>query len=390
MNPRTYLDYNATAPLRPQAAEVMASVLAETGNPSSVHAEGRRAREHIEAAREKVAALVNAKVRNVTFTSGGTEANMTALMPQVVALEDASATHCFVSAIEHPSALSGGRFRPSEVSEIAVRTDGTVDVPGFAAQLESFRANNPSMPFMASVMLANNETGAVQPVAEIAELVHELKGILHCDAVQAAGKIDIDIASLGADMLTLSAHKFGGPQGVGALVLGDGLEDFSSALLRGGGQEMRRRAGTENVAGIAGFGVAAEIAARDVGDFQRIGELRDQLEARIKAISPDAVVFAGGAARLANTSCFAVPGMKAETSVIGLDLEGVAASAGSACSSGKVERSHVLDAMGVEPALGECAVRVSLGWKSQVVDVEQFIAAWTLIHHRYQEQRRAA
>jgi len=390
MSPRTYLDYNATAPLRPQAAEAMAAVLGETGNPSSVHAEGRRALEHVEAAREKIAGLVNAKARNMIFTSGGTEANMTALTPQAVAPEGTSEAHCFVSAIEHPSVLCGGRFQPSHVSGIAVGTDGTVDVSSFAAQLEDYRSANPSVPFMASVMLANNETGAIQPVAEIAELVHGAGGVLHCDAVQAAGKIDIDIASLDADMVTLSAHKIGGPQGVGALVLGTGLGNFSSALLRGGGQEMRRRAGTENVAGIAGFGVAAEIAAQDIGDFRRIGELRDELEIRIKSESPDAVIFAERAPRLANTSCFAVPGMKAETSVIGLDLEGVAVSAGSACSSGKVERSHVLDAMGVEPGLAECAIRVSLGWTSQAANVEQFIAAWGLIHHRFREQRRAA
>jgi cysteine desulfurase len=390
MSPRTYLDYNATAPLRPQAAEAMAAVLGETGNPSSVHAEGRRAREHIEAAREKVAGLVNAKTRNVIFTSGGTEANMTALSPHAVAQEGAAEARCFVSAIEHPSVLSGGGFQPSQVFEIAVGSDGAVNVPGFAAQLEDYRSTNPSEPFMASVMLANNETGAVQPVAEIAERVHGSGGVLHCDAVQAAGKIDIDIASLDADMLTLSAHKFGGPQGVGALILGAGLENFSGALLRGGGQEMRRRAGTENVAGIAGFGVAADIAARDIDDFRRVGELRDELEARTISIAPDMVVFAGDAPRLANTSCFAVPGMKAETAVIGLDLEGVALSAGSACSSGKVERSHVLDAMGIEPRLAECAIRVSLGWKSEAADVEQFVAAWSLIHHRYQEQAQAA
>jgi len=390
MSPRTYLDYNATAPLRPQAAEAMAAVLGETGNPSSVHAEGRRAREYIEAAREKVAGLVNAKARNVIFTSCGTEANMTALSPQAVAPEGASGTHCFVSAIEHPSVLCGGRFEQADVSEIAVGGDGTIDVSSFAGQLENYRSSNPSGTFLVSVMLANNETGAIQPVAELAEQVHGLGGVLQCDAVQAAGKIPIDIASLGADMLTLSAHKFGGPQGIGTLILGPGAEDFAAPLLRGGGQEMRRRAGTENVAGIAGFGVAAEIAARDIEDFRRIAELRDELEIRIKSESPDAVIFAERAPRLANTSCFAVPGMKAETSVIGLDLEGVAVSAGSACSSGKVDRSHVLDAMGVEPGLAECAMRVSLGWKSQAADVEQFITAWSLIHHRYQEQAQAA
>jgi cysteine desulfurase len=390
MSPRTYLDYNATAPMRAQAANAMAAVLGETGNPSSVHAEGRRAREHVETAREKLAGLINAKPRNVIFTSGGTEANMTALTPRAVAPEGTSGAHCFVSSIEHPSVLCGGRFEPADVSTIAVGADGTVDVSGFAAQLQAYRSRNPNAPFMASVMLANNETGAIQPVAEIAELVHEFGGTLHCDAVQAAGKIGVDMASLGADMLTLSAHKMGGPQGVGALVLGAGAENFSSPLLRGGGQELRRRAGTENVAGIVGFGVAAEIAGDDIGDFQRIGQLRDELERQTKSVSPDAVVFAESAPRLANTSCFAVPGMKAETCVIGLDLEGIAVSAGSACSSGKVERSHVLDAMGVDQGLAECAVRVSLGWKTQAADIERFVAAWSLIHRRVQEQRRAA
>ena len=390
MSPRTYLDYNATAPMRPQAADAMAAVLGETGNPSSVHAEGRRAREHVEAAREKVASLVNAKPRNVIFMSGGTEANMTALTPRVVAPEDTSGAHCFVSVIEHPSVLCGGRFEARDVSKIAVGAEGTIDVSGFAAQLQAYRSRNPNAPFMASVMLANNETGAIQPVAEIAELVHGFDGILHCDGVQAAGKIGIDMVSLGVDMLALSAHKMGGPQGVGALVLGAGAENFSGPLLRGGGQELRRRAGTENVAGIVGFGVAVEIAARDSGDFQRIGQLRDELERQTKSVSPDVVVFAEDAPRLANTSCFAVPGMKAETCVIGLDLEGVAVSAGSACSSGKVEHSNVLEAMGVDQGLAECAVRVSLGWKTQAGDIERFIAAWSPIHHRFQEQAQAA
>ena len=389
MGPRTYLDCNATAPIRPEAAEAMAAALRETGNPSSVHGQGQRARERVEAVRDQVAALVKADPRDVIFTSGGTEANMTALTPD--ALPDGTAgAHCFISAIEHPSVLCGGRFDSGDVSEIAVTADGVVDVAGFSKQLETFRSSALDVPFMASVMLANNETGAIQPVAEISGLVHEAGGLMHCDAVQAAGKIHIDMGALGADLVTLSAHKFGGPQGVGALILGAEAENFSAPLLRGGGQEMRRRAGTENVAGIVGFGVAAEIAAGDVENFQGIGELRDKLEQRIKGLSADALVFAEEAPRLANTLCFAVPGMKAETSVIGLDLKGVAVSAGSACSSGKVERSHVLGAMGVEPALAECAIRVSLGWKSKGADIEHFAAAWSGIYQRFQEQDQAA
>lgn len=390
MNTRTYLDYNASAPIRPQVFGVMAEVLGEGGNPTSIHAEGRHMRERVEAARDQVAALVKADPRNVIFTSGGTEANMTALAPEALPGAAGQDAHCFVSAIEHPSALCGGRFDAARISQIAVGADGVVDIEKLTAQLQAYRAEFPDRPFMAAVMLANNETGAIQPIARIADLVHDLGGVLHCDCVQAAGKIDIDIEALGADMIALSAHKLGGPQGVGALVLGERLAEFQAPLLRGGGQELRRRAGTENVAGIAGFGVAAEIAAAEIGDLERVGRLRDELEQRTRAISPEQVVFAQAAPRLANTSCFAVSGLLAETSVIGLDLEGVAVSAGSACSSGKVERSHVLGAMGVEDSLAECAIRVSLGWNSQAADIARFAEAWSSIARRRGERRQAA
>jgi cysteine desulfurase len=237
-------------------------------------------------------------------------------------------------------------------------------------------------------MAANNETGAIQPVAEASKIVHAADGLLHTDAVQVAGRLHLDLAALGADMMTLSAHKIGGPKGIGALVLRDGVAVES--LIKGGGQERRRRAGTENVAGIVGFGVAAELAAADVHRVSEIAVLRDGLEARALGIEPDAVVASGRVARLPNTSCIAVPGTKAETLVIGLDLAGVAVSAGSACSSGKVEASHVLSAMGLPPEIAQGAIRVSLGIGTMSADIERFIGAWSELIKRMRQRQEAA
>ncbi len=367
MNQRSYLDYNATAPLRPEVREAMGEALSLCGNPSSVHAEGRAARAAIEAARADVASLAGARPEDVIFTSGGTEANALAL-----AAPAGSAWHCYVSAVEHPSVLAGGRFYPETTTRIPVTSDGIIDLQMLASELAKHHLGGWRP--LVSVMAANNETGAVQPVAETSEIVHSADGLLHTDAVQAAGRIELDIAALGADMLSLSAHKIGGPKGVGALVLGNGAS--VEPLIKGGGQERRRRAGTENVAGIVGFGVAAKLAAAELKNIGEVAELRDELEQGALAVAPGAAVLSAKVARLPNTSCIAVPGVKAETLVIGLDLAGIAVSSGSACSSGKVEASHVLSAMGVPDELAQGAIRVSLGFATKRADIDNFLKAF--------------
>ena len=382
MSQRVYLDYNASAPLRPEVREAMVEALAIDGNPSSVHAEGRAARAAIEAAREKVAFLVGAVPANVIFTSGGTESNATALAPKT------AADPLFVSAIEHPSVLAGGRFPANAVRQIPVTGNGVIDLEILAGELDTHHFEGERARALVSVMTANNETGAIQPVSEAAAIVHERGGVLHSDAVQAAGKLKLDLAALGADLLTLSAHKMGGPKGVGALVLRRGME--VAPLLQGGSQERRRRAGTENVACIVGFGVAAELAVADLEKVQAVAKLRDELEAGASAVTPDAVVFSAAVPRLPNTICLAVPGTKAETLVIGLDLAGLAVSSGSACSSGKVEASHVLSAMGVTQEIAQGAIRVSLGWATEAEHVERFIEAWGALIKRLKEARQAA
>jgi cysteine desulfurase len=364
MAERVYLDWHATAPLRAEVRVAMLAALDLVGNPSSVHAEGRAARRVVEEAREQVATLVGAAPKNVTFTSGGTEANALALAPRK------GAETLLVSAIEHPSVRAGGRFPASE--EVAVTAQGQVDVAALERRLAQRDGGRP----LVAIMLANNETGIVQPVARAAQVVHTAGGLLHTDAVQAAGKIPCNIGTLGADLLSLSAHKLGGPKGVGALIRRDDAITVEP-LVKGGGQERGARAGTENVAAIAGFGAAAAAAAASLESAsRRMAALRDQLESGLKDISPAVIIFGADAARLPNTSLFAVPGMKAETAVIAFDLDGVAVSSGAACSSGKVAPSHVLAAMGAGAALARGAVRVSLGWTTQPADIDRFLNAW--------------
>jgi cysteine desulfurase len=368
---RIYLDHNATSPLRPEVAAAVARALLLPGNASSVHAEGRAARAQIEAARDKVAALAGAEVKNVVFTSGGTEANNTVLSPGLKRSGGAGADLLLVGAAEHVSVLQGHRFEPRAVEQIPVDGDGRADLGWLEARLAAS-----SLPALVSVQVANNETGVLQPVAEAARLVHARGGLIHADAVQAAGKVPVKLADLGVDVLTLSAHKLGGPQGIGAIVLASDRIDIGSRLLRGGGQEKGARAGTENVAAIVGFGAAAEQAARDLAPSRdRLAALRDEAQAALRRVAPDAVVFGSAVDRLPNTLAFAVPGLKAETALIAFDLEGVAVSSGSACSSGKVKLSHVLQAMGVEKALAQGALRVSLGWNTTREDVLRFAEA---------------
>ncbi len=393
MTKRTYLDHNATSPLRDCAKEALVSVINTVGNASSIHQEGRKARAIIEKAREQVAGLVNAHPKNVIFTSGGTEANMTALSPELVAANkkaDVNHIKLFISAIEHPCVLSGGRFASEDIIQLPVSGEGVVILSELSEKLGEFRKQNPETPFLVSVMLANNETGAIQPIAEIAQIVREHDGLLHTDAVQCAGKIAIDCKTLCADLLTLSAHKLGGPQGVGALVLGSGKTLIGDHLMKGGGQELNRRAGTENVAGIAAFGAAAEEAANELGRMADIAKLRDKLESELLVEAPELTIFANNVERLPNTSCIAIAGMTAETTLIALDLKGISVSSGSACSSGKVDSSHVLSAMGVEGDLLQSAIRISLGWNTTETDINQFISAWTGIYRKFKSSREAA
>eukprot|EP00439_Symbiodinium_sp_Y106_P089187 s1_g1723.t1 len=365
---RTYLDYNATAPLRPEAYEAVRAAMDGIGNASSVHKEGRDARALVENARQEIATLVGVAADCVTFTSGGTEANHLAFRQA----SERGATSIFYSAVEHPSVAEAAKLAGAEaaipVSEIPVDENGSVS----PATLSELLKSGGDHPFV-SVMAANNETGVLQPLKQIAELVHDHGGTLHTDAVQMVGKAPFELKESGADMATLSAHKIGGPLGIGAFVLAE--DTHIAARQTGGGQERGRRSGTENVSGIAGFGAAASVV-RDLDEAKEMRVLRDRLETSLKASVPDVEFFGGRVERLSNTSCLAAPGLKAETLLMQLDLAGLAVSAGSACSSGKVARSHVLDGMGVDEELAGGAVRVSLGWKTTEKDIEKFCAAW--------------
>jgi cysteine desulfurase len=366
---RVYLDWNATAPLRPEAREAMAAALDLCGNPSSVHAEGRQARRLMENARDIVAGAIGVSAKNIVLTSGGTEANALALRSGLRRGSSPPVERLVVSAIEHASVLAGGRFAAEAIEIVRVTRSGLLDLKQLRTALEG------RPPALVSVMLANNETGAVQPVAEAAEIVHAAGGLLHVDAIQAFGKIPFDINELNADLITVSAHKIGGPKGVGALALAEGLLGLEP-LLRGGGQEQSRRAGTENVAGIAGFGAATKAALETLADgAARLKGLRTRLENGLRE-TKGAIVFSDDVPRLPNTTLFTVPGLRAETAVIGFDLAGIAVSSGSACSSGKVQPSHVLEAMGFDPEMAQGAVRLSLGWSTRDTDIDRCLEAW--------------
>jgi cysteine desulfurase len=364
MNDKIYLDYNATAPAKPAVIAAVEAALRHGGNPSSVHERGRAARALVEEARRSVAALVGAEPAEIVFTSGGTEANNQALRA-------CGRRRVIVSAIEHDAVR---RAVPDPVLA-PVTADGVVDLAALERLLAADRE-----PALLAVMLANNETGVIQPVAEAAAIAHRHGALVHCDAIQAPGKIPVDVAALGADSYALSAHKLAGPPGVGALVVR--RPGQIGRFIHGGGQERGLRAGTENVPGIAGFGVAAQLALADLPAFGRLAELRDELEARVRAVARGVVIFGARAPRLPNTSKLTMPGVSAETQVIGLDLAGIAVSAGSACSSGSVEPPFVLTAMGVPDAIALTAVRVSLGWGSTRRDVDRFVAAWSEIFAR--------
>ncbi|MBK1837821.1 cysteine desulfurase [Azospirillum sp. YIM B02556] len=358
-----YLDHNATTPLKPEVKAAMVQAMDLVGNPSSVHAFGRTARRAVEEARAAVAALMGAKPSQVLFTGSGTEANN-------FALRGFPGRRVLTSAIEHESVLAAC----PEAERFGVNRDGVADLEALERRLDA------DGPALVSLMLVNNETGVIQPAADAARIVRAHGGLLHCDAVQAAGRLPLSLPRLGVDLMTLSAHKLGGPSGVGALVLAEGLEP--EALIRGGGQERRKRAGTENLLGIVGFGAAARLAREGLAEAADLASLRDRLEREALAAMPHARVMGAGAARVANTSCLMLPGLPGETQVMTLDLAGVAVSAGSACSSGKVKPSHVLAAMGEDDRSAASAVRISLGWTSDDEAVDRFLAAWAAMARR--------
>ncbi|HUE46671.1 MAG TPA: cysteine desulfurase family protein [Aestuariivirgaceae bacterium] len=361
---RTYLDHNATSPLRGEAREAMIAALDAGGNASSVHREGRAARALVDEARETIALALGCLPDMIVFTASGTEANNLALKGAA----GLGARRLVVSAVEHASVLETAAASGLPADIVPVVGDGRIDL----AALEQALAGG-DRPALVSVMAANNETGAIMPLAEVAEIARRHGALVHSDAVQAPGKLPLRWAVLDVDLMSVSAHKLGGPQGAGALVVREGL--IPDSLLHGGGQELKRRAGTENVAAIAGFAAALR-AADEPG---RLEALRHRLEVELKAAAPDVTVFAEAGPRLPNTTCFALPGLEAATALMGFDLAGIAVSSGSACSSGKVSRSHVLAAMGVAPELAVGAIRASLGWNSTLADVERFAAAWSEI-----------
>lgn len=372
-----YLDYNATAPARAEVIEAMAETMRLGAiNPSSVHRPGREARRRVEAARAQVAALAGAEPDQVIFTSGGTEANN-------MVLTGCGRARVLVSAVEHAAVLRTALIKAADCEIVPVGADGVVELN----KLEELLAGDNS-PTLVSVMAANNETGVLQPVRDVARLAHAHDALMHSDAVQAAGKIGIDFDSWGADFLTLSAHKIGGPQGVGAVVCRK--RDDLRPMILGGGQENGRRAGTENVAGIVGFGVAAELAQREFGtSVGHTATLRHALEARLRDAVPHMTIFSEAAPRLPNTSCFTMPGVRNDTQVMSLDLAGVAVSAGSACSAGKVTPSHVLEAMGVADTEATTAIRVSLGGATRDADITAFADAWLDLWNRKSNSREA-
>lgn len=412
---RIYADYNATAPLRPEAKAAMTAALELTGNPSSVHAEGRKARALVEGAREAVAAAIGACRDDIAFTSGGTEAISLPLRGVMrrpgwhgVLVTSALEHDAVVSIVEESERVNAehavlmGTWLDSRVTDEdldaqwsqlkpsappamkswPVKPDGRVDLDFLRVALkpktpEGFR-------WLVSLMLVNNETGVIQPVAEAAEIVHAVGGLIHCDAIQGLGKTEVSSIELDVDYLSLSAHKIGGPQGMGATYIKPGAP--FSAIQTGGGQEFGRRAGTENVAAIAGFGAAAEAAIAGLGDYQALATHRDRMEMKLKAAAPTLQIHGAAAPRVAGVSCFGVEGLPSETQVMGLDLAGFAVSAGSACSSGKVKPSRVLTAMGLSDTAAKSSIRASFGWASQAEDFDALAGAWIKMAARARPQ----
>ena len=364
MSDRIYLDHNATAKIRPEVIDALTSAMVSVGNASSVHGAGRNARNLVEKARGQVATLIGAEFDQVVFTSGGTEANNQVMQPC-----DPSRT--FVSAVEHPAVLDAC----PRAQRVPVDSDGVLDLSALESMLE--KTENPQM---VALMLANNETGVFQPVARAAEIAHHYGALIHCDAVQAVGKVPVNFNALGVDTMAMTAHKFGGPQGIGALVIR--TPESVHCLMRGGGQERGLRGGTESVAHIIALGRAAEISLERMDEYTDIADLRDQMEARLTEATPGIKIFGVRARRLPNTSKLLMPGVSSETQVISFDLAGIEVSAGSACSAGRIEPPYVLTAMGVPDEDALCALRVSLGWDTSEADIDRFLVEWRRIVER--------
>lgn len=370
MNKKIYLDYNATAPIRPTALEAINNVIKQPLNASSVHSYGREGRKVVESAREHVARLINTDSNQVLINSGATEGNNTVIQYFSHKYPDEM---ILVSATEHPSILEMQDILPN-VKVIPVDNQGLIELSALETLLNDHKA------CLVSCMVVNNESGVIQHVAEISALTHKHGALLHCDATQAAGRIMMDMQALGIDFLTLSSHKIGGPQGVGALALG--MCGITPTLLYGGGQEKSARAGTENVAGIAGFGEAAREALEYMNHYQALGQWRDKLESGLKSISPEIVIHSEGAKRVPNTSFFSLPGTDSQTLLMAFDLEGIAVSNGSACSSGTVKSSTVLKAMGLDEKISASGLRISMGWATKEEDIDAFLGAWEKIYKR--------
>lgn len=376
---RVYLDYNATSLPRAAAKEAVSAAMLAPANASSVHTEGRAARAIVEDARHQLGVLIGASPEAIFFTSGATESNATALSPELeLAGKPARFDVLLLSGVEHPAVRAGGSFKQEQIEYVPVDANGVIVLDALKEALAAHKKAGRRA--FVSVMAANNETGVLQPLRAVADLVHAADGVFHSDAVQVIGKIPFDLRESGADILSITSHKLGGPQGIGAVVTAH-PDTRLPALMRGGGQERGRRQGTESVAAIAGFGAAATEAGQTLTpEGSRLGALRAKIEEGIRAIAKDAVIFGERAARLPNTTFFAAPGVVAEVALIALDLDGVALSAGSACSSGKSAASPTLQAMGVNSEIGRCAMRVSTGWNTTDADVTQFLHVFSKVY----------
>tara|TARA_R110001592_G_scaffold20926_22_gene84856 strand:+ start:12599 stop:13738 length:1140 start_codon:yes stop_codon:yes gene_type:complete len=378
MSTKIYLDYNATAPLHPDAWTVMNPLLCAPNaayNASAVHGFGREGRRIVEQARTQISQLVGAERNQIIFNSGATEGNNTVLRHFADRFPD---DIILVSAIEHPSILELQNVLPN-IRIIPVDNQGLIDISALEILLKEHSVS------LVSCMIANNESGVIQDVSEISKIAHQNNALFHCDATQAVGRIPVNMQASGIDFLTLSSHKIGGPQGVGALALG--LCGQTPTLLHGGGQEKSARAGTENVAGVAGFGAAAQAALHNLDHYQNLLALRDEFEREIKEISPEVIIHSKDVTRLPNTSFFSLPDTDSQTLLMALDLEGVAVSNGSACSSGTVKASTVLRAMGLDEKTASSALRISMGWATKENDINAMLDAWQKIYARIKEKR---
>lgn len=380
---RYYLDYNATAPVRPEVIAVVSETMGIAGNSSSVHGEGRNVHRIVEQARESVRQMVNGPVNGVIFTSGGTEAIHYAIHGSV---GTGHVKRIFVSAVEHAAVPANAATAMNEDGAVPVETmpvlpTGQLDLAALRARLEGYDLEEEGG-FLVCLMLANNETGVVQPVAEAAKIIHDAGGLLFVDAAQAVGKIPVNFVMLGADMLALTGHKFGGPLGIGALIVRPNLS--LTPVMRGGGHEMNRRAGTHNVPAIAGLAKACDLASANLDHGKILAQWRDKMQVAVEEAGVQ--VWGAGQDRLPGTLSFSAPGFTSETQLMALDLAGFAISSGSACSSGKTKASHVLTAMGASDELARCGVRISLGWNSSKEDAIAFIAAWREAYKRVKER----